>query len=145
MVPSIGDTLTDSTVWVTVIPALPDADPALAVIAAVPVLSAVTRPDWSTAATAVLLLPQVTVAAGISSAFWSRTSAVSCTVAPNAVSSALNGLTVRVVGRGGSGTGVGTGPVALSPSPHPDANNTPANKLDVHTMVRLRLIGFLKR
>ena len=131
MVPSIGDTVTASIAWVTVISALPDAVPALAVIVATPLAAAVTRPDPSTVATAGLLLTHATVPPATTSAFWSRTSAANCTVAPNAVSSAVVGLTASVVGRGTSGIAVG-----LSPSPHPLAEARAARMAQNRTAVR---------
>ena len=47
-----------------------------AVIVAVPLPAAVTRPDASTVATELALLVQVTVAPAMTLAFWSRTSAL---------------------------------------------------------------------
>ena len=86
---------------------------------AVPLATAVTRPDALTVATAAVLLAQVAVAPVIARPFWSRTSADSCTVAPSAVKSAVAGPTVIAVGRGGSGGGAvvvsGGGAVVLSP------------------------------
>ena len=84
------------------------------VIAPMIVSVAVTSPDPLTVATEALLLVQVTPAPAITWPFWSRTSAVNCSVAPKAVSWAVAGVTVTVVGRGGSGGGVG-GSVAPSP------------------------------
>ena len=60
-VSAAGVTSTVLTRWATVTVALPEADPAVAVIVAVPFPAAVTRPDPFTVATAVLLLAQVTV------------------------------------------------------------------------------------
>ena len=68
---------TVATDCVTVTTVEPDADPPLAVIVAVPLPTAVTRPDASTVATDVSPLLHVTVAPAITLAFWSRTSAVS--------------------------------------------------------------------
>ena len=84
------------------------------------------------------------MAPAITLEFWSRTSALSCTVAPKAASSAVAGLTVTEVGRGGSGTGSGTGAVVLSP-PQPHAKVTPASIAHTRFMVRCRLIDFLSR
>ena len=70
-----GDTSTEATDCITVTTADPDASPALAVIVAVPLPAAVTRPDAFTVATELALLVQVTVAPAITLAFWSRTSA----------------------------------------------------------------------
>ena len=75
-------------------------------------LAAVTSPDPSTVATVASPLDHAIGAPAITLPFWSRTSELSCTVAPNAVSRAVAGLTVTVVGRGGSGGG---GSVAPSP------------------------------
>ena len=63
--------------WATVTTADPEAAPALAVIVAVPLPAAVTRPDASTVATDVSPLLHVTVAPAITLAFWSRTFALS--------------------------------------------------------------------
>lgn len=52
--------------------------------------------DCVTVATAGLLLAHATVAAATTSPFWSRTSAANCTVAPNAVSSALAGIAGQI-------------------------------------------------
>lgn len=57
-----GATRTAATACSTEIPALPDADPARAVIVAVPLLAAVTSPDPSTDATDGALLAQATAA-----------------------------------------------------------------------------------
>ena len=135
-----GDTTTEATDCITVTTADPDGSPALAVTVASPLAAAVTKPDASTVATELALLLQVTVAPTITLAFWSRTSAVSCTVSPNAVSSSVAGLTVTVVGRAGSGGG---GVVGLSPSPHPLAKATTASTADSRTMVRGGLMGML--
>ena len=79
-------------------------------IVAAPVPTAVTKPDELTVATLTALLDQETVAPAIALLSWSRTSALSCTVAPRAVSSAVAGLTVTVVGACvGVGVGVGVG------------------------------------
>ena len=59
---SAGDTVTEPAAWATVTVALPDAEPATAVIVAVPLLAAVTRPDASTVATPGLPDVQVTAA-----------------------------------------------------------------------------------
>ena len=72
-----GETSTEATDGVTVTTAEPDADPEDAVIVAVPLPAAVTRPDASTVATELALLVQVTVAPAMALEFWSRTSAVS--------------------------------------------------------------------
>ena len=106
-----GETATSLTCCATVIVALPDADPAVAVIVAVPLPAAVTSPAASTVATVASLLRQATAAPGIACPLWSRTSAVNWTVAPSAVSSTVAGLTVTVVGWGGSGGG------SVAPSP----------------------------
>ena len=94
--------VTAPTSWATVTLALPDTEPAVAVIVASPFATAVTSPDAPTVPTAELLLAQVTVTPVIACPFWSRTSAVICTVPPKAVSSAVAGRTVTVVARGGS-------------------------------------------
>ena len=67
------------------------------------------------------MVVHVTAAPAITLPLWSRTSALSWTVAPNAVSSTLAGLTVTAVGRAGSGGGGGAGP-AVSSFPHPMSN-----------------------
>ena len=95
-------TATVLTPWATVAVALPDADPAVAVIVAVPFVAAVTSPEALTVATAAALLDQLTAAPAISLPFWSRTSAVNCSVAPKAVSCTVAGATPTVAGRRGS-------------------------------------------
>ena len=77
-----GVTVTVFTSWATVTVALPDAEPAVAVIVAVPLPAAVTSPALLAVATAAALLAQLTAAPAIALPFWSRTSAESCTVAP---------------------------------------------------------------
>ena len=130
------------TSWATVTVALPDTEPAVAVIVAVPSPTAVTSPDALTVPTMVLLLAQLTVAPAIAWPFWSRTSARSCTVSPRAVSSAVAGVTITVVGRGGSGGGAGG---SVEPSPQAAAQATVAIA-DVKTMKsRLRLFLPLAR
>ena len=98
------------------VPVAPDPWFTLAAMTAVPLSTAVTKPDWSTVATDALLVFQVTVAPAITSPFWSRTVALSCTVAPSAVSSNVAGFTSTVVGRGGSDNGADE--VGAVPSPH---------------------------
>ena len=99
-VSTAGVTTTALTDWATVTATEPEADPAVALIVAAPLPAAVTRPDALTVATVAALLAQLTVAPTITLPFWSRTSAVSCTVASRAVNSAVAGLTVTVVGSG---------------------------------------------
>ncbi len=111
-VSAAGDTATALTVWASVTAALPDAEPVVAVIVAVPLPAAITSPDPSTVATVASPLDHAIGAPAMTLPFWSRTSVLSCTVAPSAVSRAVAGLTVTVVGRGGSG---GAGSVAPSP------------------------------
>ena len=95
-VSTAGVTTTALTVWATVTAAEPEADPAVALIVAAPLPAAVTRPDALTVATVAALLAQLNVAPAMTLPFWSRTSAVSCTVASRAVSSAVAGLTIQV-------------------------------------------------
>ena len=117
----------------------PPTSPTVAVIVAVPLPTAVTNPEASTVATEASLLDQVTVAPAIACPFWSRTSAESCRVAPTAANSAVAGLSVTVVARGGSTVGGAVGP-SLSPPPHAEAAARPATT--VHTrIVRLQLTG----
>ena len=134
-----GEISTDDTSCVTVTSADPEAGPALAVIVATPLATPVTRPDASTVATEVSLLPHVTVAPAIAAAYWSRTSAVSWTVAPSAVSSAAAGLTASVVGRGGSGSGGGL--VGLSPHAH--ARVRPERTAYSRMIARSRIMEFV--
>ena len=94
---------------------------------------AVTKPDWSTVATDESPLLQLTVVPAMTLAFWSRTSAVSYTLVPNAASWAVAGLTVIVVRRAGSGAG---GAAGLSPSPHPLTKATAVSAADCRMMVR---------
>ena len=70
---------------------------------AVPLPAAVTSPEPSTIVTEASLLDHATGAPAITCPFWSRNSALSCTVSPNAASAAVAGVTLTVVGRGGSG------------------------------------------
>ena len=60
----------------TVTAAVPDAEPAVAVIVALPFAAAVATPEASTVATDALLLAHATGAPAITRPFWSRTSAV---------------------------------------------------------------------
>ena len=110
-VSAAGDTSTALTTWATVTAAVPDAEPAVAVIVALPFAAAVTSPDASTAATGASLLVHATVAPVITRPFWSRTSAVSRTVSPRADSVAEPGLTITVVATGAGGGG------STAPSP----------------------------
>ncbi|MCY4573081.1 MAG: hypothetical protein OXF01_09790 [Gemmatimonadetes bacterium] len=57
-----GVTTTALTTWATLTVALPEADPEVAVIVALPFDTAVTSPDALTVATAAAPLPQVTAA-----------------------------------------------------------------------------------
>ena len=77
----------------TLTTAVPDPPPDFAVIVAVPLPTAVTRPDASTVATGAALLDHPTSTPAITFPYWSVTSAPSWTVAPNAVSSAVDGVT----------------------------------------------------
>ena len=129
-----GDTVTELTLWATDTVALPETAPAVAVIVAVPLPAAVTRPELSTVATAALPLAQVTVAPVMTWPSWSRTSARSCTVAPRAVSSAAAGVTATVVGRGGSGGGG-----SVAPSPQPATQAKPAVAATTSTRVLWQL------
>ena len=72
-----GETVTAPTTCATAIVAVPDADPAVAVIVATPLPIAVTRPAALTVATCAAVLDQVTVTPAIDWPFWSRTSAAS--------------------------------------------------------------------
>ena len=110
----------------TVMFAVPDALPDCALICAVPLATAVTRPLPLTVATAVLLLDQVTDWPVIGLLFWSLTVAISCTVAPIVATVCEDGVTVMLVATGaGGGVGVGVGVDGaglvgpLSPPPHP--------------------------
>ena len=133
-VSAAGETATSLTSWATVTVAVPDAEPAIATIAAVPLPTAVTRPVELTVPTAVASLAQVTVAPAIAWPFWSRTSAESCTVAPSAASWAVAGLTVTVVGRGGSGGGGGG---SVVPSPQPYNRAAPKSRAGAGTTIRI--------
>ena len=98
--------------WATVTAAVPETEPAVAVIVVAPFAKAVTSPEASTAATEASLLAHATEAPVIASRSWSRTSAVSRAVSPRAVSAAEPGLTVTVVA-----TGAGGGAGSTAPSP----------------------------
>ena len=104
-----GDTSTEATSCATVTIADPDADPADAVIVAVPLPDAVTTPAASTVATELALVVQVTATPVITVESWSRTSVISCAVAPSAVNSTVAELTLIDVGRAGSGVAVAVG------------------------------------
>ena len=136
-VSAAGDTLTELTLWATDTVALPDADPAVAVIVAVPLPAAVTRPEPLTAAIEAALLDQVTAAPAITCPFWSRTSAESCTVSPRAVSWVVAGVTATVVGRGGSGGGVGG---SVAPSPQAYAQRVADSVAATQIRIRERLM-----
>ena len=69
-VSAAGVTVTALTLWATDTVALPETAPAVAVIVAVPLPAAVTRPDPSTIATGALSLAQATVAPAITCPFW---------------------------------------------------------------------------
>ena len=99
-----GETVALAARCATVTEAAPDADPAAAVTAVLPLATAVTSPEALAVATAGAPLDHVTAAPAMTLPYWSSTSAESCTVAPTAVSSAESGLTATVVGRGGSAT-----------------------------------------
>ena len=116
----VGDTVTALASWATVTVAVPDTEPAVAVTVAVPLPVAVTRPEaLFTPATKTSLLDHETAAPAIACPFWSRTCAASCVVAPKAVSAAVAGVTVTVVGVAGV---VGSdGPVGGSTAPSPQA------------------------
>ena len=128
MVAAAGDTATESGACATVTTAEPDA-----VTVASPLPAAVTSPEALTVATAAALLAQVTAAPAIVWPFWSRTSVESCTVAPSAGSSAVAGLTVTVVGRGGSGGGVGG---SVVPSPQAYAHRAADSAAAAKTKIR---------
>ena len=83
-----GDTVTEFADRATVTATLPDAAPALAVIVAVPLPAAVTRPAASTVATASSLDSHENSAPATAWPFASNASAASWTVAPTAVRSA---------------------------------------------------------
>ena len=101
-----GTSSTALTACTTVTVAVPKASPALAVIAAMPLPTAVTNPDASTVATEASLEDHETAAAAIACPFWSCTSALNCTVSSNALSMAAAGLTVTTSASGGrTGTG----------------------------------------
>ena len=76
-VSAAGRTSTALTSCATVTAAVPDALHTVAVIVALPLATAVTRPAASTAATAASALDQLIAIAAIASPFWSRTSAIS--------------------------------------------------------------------
>ena len=119
-VSSSGDTSTALTTWATVTAAVPEAEPAVTVIVAAPLVAAVTIPDASTGATEASLLTHATVAPAITCPFWSRTSAVSRVVSSREVSMAEAGLTVTVVATGTGGGGAGS----TAPSPQDRTRRT---------------------
>ena len=125
-VAAAGETATVLVRCATVTAAVPDAEPAIAVIVAAPLAAPVTSPDPSTAATEAALLDQLTAAPAITCPYWSSTWARSCTVAPSAVSSAVAGVTVTVVGRGGSGGGGSVPPSPHARGPHRAADRVAA-------------------
>ncbi len=115
-VSAAGETEIVPAVCNTVMVAVPAADaPAEAVIVASPLPTARANPEAFTATTESSLFVQVTVAPEIGRWFWSRTSAVSCTVSSSAERVADAGEIETDVGRGTSGGGGGGGAVELSP------------------------------
>ena len=108
-----GETLTALTTWATVTAAVPDTEPDVAVIVALPFAVAVATPAASTLATEASLVAHAADAPAITWPFWSRTSAVNRVVSSRAVSVAEAGLTVTVVATGAGGGGGG----ATAPSP----------------------------
>ena len=123
----------------TVTAASADAVPALAVTVARPFPAAVTRPRASTVAIPAAPDAQVTAASGIGLPFWSLTVAVSCTVPPNAASSADEGDTVTVVGSGG-GTGSSQAAKAMARTTAALGNRRGRNGV-AHGRWRLRFSG----
>ena len=123
-VSAAGCTLTALTSWATVTAAVPDADPAVAVIVAVPLPTAVTRPPASTVATDASPLNHVTATPAIARPAWSRTSADNWTVAPSADRVVAAGVTVTEAGVGGGGGG-GGGPGPEESSPQERIPSTP--------------------
>ena len=98
-----GETSTMLTRWATVTAAVPDADPAVAVIVTAPFPAAVTSPEASTDATDASLLAHVTAASAMRSPYWSSTCAESRAVSRRAANSRELGLTATRAGSGGSG------------------------------------------
>ena len=138
-----GVTVTAATTCATVIAAVPDAWPDVAVMVAAPLSAEVTRPAASTVATEAALVDHDTDAPDITLPYWSRTSAVSCTVASRAASPAAEGVTVTVVGRGGSGGGGSVPPQAWLPRRTPSANAAMASRKVHASPSRLRRLRFL--
>ena len=100
--------------WATVTLAVALADPLVAVIAAVPSATEVTRPVDDTVVTAASDVAHVTVALSIVAPFWSLTVADSWDVAPSEAKLKL--VTERVI-KVATGVGVGVGAVGVSSPP----------------------------
>ena len=100
----------------TVTPAVPLADPAVAVIVAVPLATAVTRPEAETVATEAADVDHVTLALAIVAPFWSLTVAESCCVAPKEAKLRVVADSVIEVATGVGGVGGLVG--VVPPSPH---------------------------
>ena len=114
-----GSTATVATACATVTIAVLDTCPAVAVMVAVPLATAVTSPVALAVTKAVLLLDQATATPDMTRPCWSRTSAVSRDVSWNAVNATFPGVTTTVVGTGETG---GVGSVAgASPQDRPRA------------------------
>ncbi|MDE2781324.1 MAG: hypothetical protein OXK77_00055 [Gemmatimonadota bacterium] len=122
-VSSGGSTRIESATCDTVTAAVPVADPAVAVIDAVPLATAVTRPLASTVATAGAADVQPTVTLDMVLPFWSLTSALNRRVWPRDSSVAEEGVTVTLVGTGVGGGG-GGGMVGTPESPEHAARST---------------------
>ena len=136
-VSTAGVTATALTSWATVTAAVPETDPAVAEIVVFPFATAVTSPEASTVATEASPLAHATAAPAITCPFWSRTSAVSCTVAPSATIWAVAGLTVTAVARGGS-----RGGGSVPPSPHAETHTAIASPVATPAMSRSRVPCF---
>ena len=134
-VSAAGATATVLVRCATVTAAVPDAEPAIAVIVAAPLATAVTSPVESTAATIISALVHATGSPSITRSIWSRTSAMSRTVSPSAVNASVLGATDTVVGTSASTTSSArpvtpdeVAATSTSPSPvpvtSPDASTT---------------------
>ena len=138
-VSAAGDTVTTSASWATVTAAVAEAEPAVAVTIAVPLATAVTRPEeLFTPATETSLLLHATDVPAITCPFWSRTAAESCAVAPKAGSVTVSGVTVTVVGVGVAVVGPDgpSGCGSTAPSPHAYAHAAIGSAMTLRMIVR---------
>ena len=96
----LGESVSEAATCWTPTEVVPTAEPDVAVIVAAPAVTAVTRPEEETVATAGAEDTHDTDAPGIAEPFWSLTSAESCSVSSSDEKANVLGETVRVVATG---------------------------------------------